>query len=335
MNRKPFLLAVLLAVVLAGWAAFTGGIFDGKVAQALRGSSVYAAPEYRIDLDEARHVIGNRKLTVGFLSPDDDASAVCKNVSRAADGTLFVALTRDDDTWNAYGCSHHTDDIGKGMVAETIISRGIDTFADRPVDTLKVIVVNFDRLVRAGNVPDGARTVDPPLPRYLLAGAALCAVVLGAAAAYALARAAGRRAAQRRIEAETGDDTRSVLNAETGAVSQALIDLDRVYARAVGPQQGTPGAKSFATRYRTVVDRYLDLTRDIASGTAPDPGTSTDSGSDADADSRSGRGSGADADSGSGASDTATLVERARDLSRLAAKLEDDQFARTHHRRSN
>ncbi|MCP2253670.1 hypothetical protein LY13_002424 [Prauserella aidingensis] len=290
--RKPFTLAVLVAVALAGWAAVSGGLFDGAVASRLRASSVYAAPDYDLDRYAAERVIGNRKLTVAFLSPDDDASEVCDDVAGAADGTLFVAMTREGDEWSPYGCSHHTDDIGTGVVAESVISRGTDTFADRPVEALKVMVVNFDQLVRSGHVPDGARTIDPPLPRYLLAGALLGAVVLGSAIAYAVARAIGRRAATRRIDAETGDDARSVLNAETGAVSRALIELDRTYTRAVG---GTSTAQqNFVTRYRHLVDEYVALTRDVAAA---------------------------------GDEDVDALVERARELHRTATELQETPSA--------
>lgn len=286
--RKPFALAVLVAVALASWAAVSGGLFDGPVASTLRTSSVYAAPDYDLDRYAAERVIGNRKLTVAFLSPDDDASEVCDDVAGAADGTLFVAMTREGDEWSPYGCSHHTDDIGTGVVAESVISRGTDTFADRPVEALKVMVVNFDQLVRSGHVPDGARTIDPPLPRYLLAGALLGAVVLGSAIAYAVARAIGRRAAARRVDAETGDDARSVLNAETGAVSRALIELDRTYTRAVG---GTSTAQqNFVTRYRHLVDEYVALTRDVVAA---------------------------------GDEDVDGLVERARELHRTATELQD------------
>ncbi|MBB3661703.1 MULTISPECIES: hypothetical protein [Prauserella salsuginis group] len=288
--KKPFALAVLVAVAFAAWAAITGGLFDGPVASKLRGSSVYAAEDYDFDRDAAAQVIGNRKLTVGFLSPGDDASEVCDDVAGAADGTLFVAMTRDGGDWSTYGCSHHdTDDIGQAMVAETVITRGTGMFVDRPVETLKVMVVNFDQLVRAGNVPDGPRTIDPPLPRYLLAGALLAAVAVGSAVAYAVARAIGKRAAGRRIEAESGDDARSVLNAETGAVSRTIIDLDKAYARAARGS-ATP-QRNFVTRYRRLIDEYVALTREVAAA---------------------------------GADDLDPLVERARGLHRKATRLEDE-----------
>ncbi|MBB3053374.1 Na+/glutamate symporter [Prauserella isguenensis] len=79
--KKPFTPAVLVAVALAGWAAVSGGLFDGPVASTLRASSVHAAPDYDLDTYAAERVIGNRKLTVGFLSPDDDASEVCDDVA--------------------------------------------------------------------------------------------------------------------------------------------------------------------------------------------------------------------------------------------------------------
>ncbi|GAA1229259.1 hypothetical protein GCM10009676_09730 [Prauserella halophila] len=287
--KKPFALAVLVAVAFAAWAAITGGLFDGAVASKLRGSSVYAAADYDLDVAAAERVIGNRKLTVGFLSPGDDASEVCDDVAGAADGTLFVAMTREGGEWSSYGCSHHTDEIGQAMVAESVIARGTDTFTDRPVEALKVMVVNFDQLVRSGTVPDGARTIDPPLPRYLLAGALLGAVAAGSAVAYLVARAIGRRAARHRIEAETGDDARSVLNAETGAVSRTIIDLDKAYARAARGS-ATP-QRNFVTRYRRLIDEYVALTGEVAAA---------------------------------GEDDLDSLVERARELHRKATQLEDE-----------
>ncbi|MEE3919851.1 hypothetical protein V2I01_20870 [Micromonospora sp. BRA006-A] len=86
-------------------------------------------------------------------------------------------MSRDGEDWDTYGCSRlggdGPRDLGRAMVAETTISRGADAFVDRPVEALKVIVLNYDRLVRAGLVPDGARTISPSLPRYLLAGGAV------------------------------------------------------------------------------------------------------------------------------------------------------------------
>ncbi|GAA1190509.1 hypothetical protein [Prauserella alba] len=287
--KKPFTLAVLVAVALAGWAAVSGGLFDGAVASTLRSSSVYSAADYDVDRAEAERVIGNRKLTVGFLSPGEDAGEVCDDVAGAADGTLFVAMTREGGDWSTYGCSHHTDEIGQAMVAESVIARGTGVFVDRPIETLKVMVVNFDQLVRSGHVPDGPRTIDPPLPRYLLAGALLAAVAAGSAVAYAVARAVGRRAAARRIEAETGDDARSVLNAETGAVSRTIIDLDKAYARAA--RGSAAPQRNFVTGYRRLIDEYVAFTREVAAA---------------------------------GEDDLDPLVERARELHRKATRLETE-----------
>ena len=109
-------------------------------------------------------------------------------------------MSRDGDDWDTYGCSRlggdSPRDIGRSVVVESVIGQGADVFVDRPVEALKVIVLNYDRLVRTGLVPDGGRTISPSLPRYLLAGGAVGGVVAGAAVLW-LRRPAGRPAGRR------------------------------------------------------------------------------------------------------------------------------------------
>jgi hypothetical protein len=61
-----------------------------------------------------------------------------------------------------------------------MIGNGLDEFVDRPLDAVKMIVLNFDELVKAAVIPAHARTISPSLPRFLLAIAALGGVLLGA-----------------------------------------------------------------------------------------------------------------------------------------------------------
>ena len=59
--------AVLACLALAGWALWSGGLFDGPVARQVRASSVYAAPGVDLDRAAAERVIGNRRLVVLML----------------------------------------------------------------------------------------------------------------------------------------------------------------------------------------------------------------------------------------------------------------------------
>ncbi|WP_232510826.1 hypothetical protein [Micromonospora maris] len=167
--------AVLVTLVLAGWALWSGGVLDGPIARAVRASSVYVAPGVDLDRPAAERIIGNRRLVVLLMAPGDDLRAACKQTERAASGTLVLVVSRAGQEWDTYGCSRFPQrdnrDFGRAVVMETTISRGIDAFVDRPLEALKVVTLNYDLLVRAGTVPDGARTISPSLPRYLLAGA--------------------------------------------------------------------------------------------------------------------------------------------------------------------
>jgi hypothetical protein len=231
----PFGLAALGCVLLAGWALWSGGILDGPVARQVRSSSVYAAPGTGLDRAAAERVIGNRRLVVLLLGTGADLRAGCHSVRRAADGTLVLVMSRDGDGYRTYGCARLPGatgrTIGKAAAAETTIGEGVDGFADRPLEAMKVIAVNYDLLVKAGLVPDGARTISPSLPRYLIAAAAILAVLLGTVGVYAAGRRAGRLAAARRARSVAAGDQRSALSAAAGVLAQQIIDLDEQYSR--------------------------------------------------------------------------------------------------------
>jgi hypothetical protein len=257
---SAFGVAVLGCLILAGWAVWSAGVFDGPAARQLRTSSVYVAPGVTVDQAAAERVIGNRRLTVAFLAPGTDLSDACDSVSGAADGTLALMLSRDGDDFEKYGCSQlpgkDDENFGKAFVAESMIGNGIDAFTDRPVEALKVAVVNYDLLVRSGAIPDGGRTVSPSLPRYLVAVAAVGTVLLGAAALYLASRRATRTALRRRERRDAEADARTELAAAAAVLAQEIIDLDKRYAR-------DKGKSKFARGYRRLVSDYATLLPDL------------------------------------------------------------------------
>jgi hypothetical protein len=257
---SAFGIAVLGCLVLAGWAVWSAGVFDSPVARQLRSASVYVAPGVPLDQPAAERVIGNRRLVVAFLEPGADLSDACDSLGGAADGTLAVMLSRDGDDYEKYGCSRlpggDDENFGKAFVAESMIGNGIDAFADRPVEALKVLVVNYDLLVRSGAIPDGGRTVSPSLPRYLVAAAAVGTVVLGSPALYLAARRAGRTSVARRERRDAEADERTELAAAAAVLAQQIIDLDKRYARQTGKSR-------FARDYRTLVSDYTNLLPDL------------------------------------------------------------------------
>ncbi|PGH46280.1 hypothetical protein COO58_01430 [Micromonospora sp. WMMA1996] len=276
--------AVLACLALAGWALWSGGLFDGPVARHVRASSVYAAPGVDLDRTAAERVVGNRRLVVLLMSPGADLREACADTERATGGTLVLAMSRDGDDWDTYGCSRvggdSPRDIGRSMVTETVISQGADAFVDRPIEALKVIVLNYDRLVRTGLLPDGARTISPSLPRYLLAGGAVVGVVAGAAALWLGGRRAGRLADARRAGRDARADERAALGAATAVLAQQIIDLDRTggpgYLRLAGDYVGLldevsdPDSGDSVGRLRDRVEelsrRASDLAADAAAG---------------------------------------------------------------------
>ncbi|MEV8511503.1 hypothetical protein [Dactylosporangium sp. NPDC051484] len=281
----PFGLGVLGCLVLAGWALWSGGVLDGPVARQVRSASVYAAPGVGLDVPAAERVIGNRRLVVLLMSPGADLRAACHEVERAASGTLVLAMSRKDDSYDTYGCallSGASDKyFGKAFVAETTISYGIQPFADRPLEAIKVIAVNYDRLAKADMVPADARTISPSLPRYLVAAAAVGSVLVGSAVLYFAARRGGRLAAARRERRDRAIDSRTVLSAAMAAVAQQIIDLDARYADAVrrgaaeramgkprrggGRMRNAPkNTPAFADRYRELTAEYTGMLDDVA-----------------------------------------------------------------------
>ncbi|MBM2620750.1 hypothetical protein JIG36_35145 [Actinoplanes sp. LDG1-06] len=253
--RSPFGLAVVGCLVLAGWALWTGGLLDDTVARTVRGSSVYAAPSYDLDRAAAERVLGNRRVVVLLLDPGADLRDSCGGTERAAAGTVVLAVKPDGEGgFDRYGCAwlpgRDDENFGRAAVAETVIGDGIDAFADRPLEALKVVAVNYDRLVRAGTVPDGARTISPSLPRYLLVAAAFAGVLAGAAAVWAGGRRAARRAAARLDRREAAADARSTLSAASATLAQQIIDLDR----AARPAAVGPAARRLAADYATLLE---------------------------------------------------------------------------------
>ncbi|MFI6820319.1 hypothetical protein ACIBJE_05115 [Micromonospora sp. NPDC050187] len=267
---SPFGLGVLACLVLAGWALWTGGIVDGPIAREVRNSSVYVAPGVDLDEAAAERVIGNRRLVVLLLEPGADLREGCQDVKRAADGTVVLVLSRDDDEYDTYGCAllpdRDDENFGRAFVAEMTISNGIDGFVDRPLEAFKVVTVNYDRLVKAGTVPDGTRTISPSLPRYLVAAAAVLAVLAGSALVYATGLRAGRLTADRRHLRDAHADRRSALSADTAVLAQQIIDLDQRYAR-MKPTAiaGNADHKSFVRDYPTLVTDYADLLDTVTS----------------------------------------------------------------------
>jgi hypothetical protein len=264
----PFGLATLGLLVLAGWAAVTAGVFDGPIGRGARSSSVYIAPGIDVDKAAAEKIIGNRRLVVAFLERDADLSEGCDDTEGAADGTLVVLLRPDGDEFKHYGCAHFPGDddenFGKAFVAETRIASGADQYVDRPLEALKVITVNYDALVKAGVVPDGARTMSPSLPRYLVAVAAIGAVIGGAVTMFVAGRRVGRLAAGHRAERDTSADVRSSLNAKAAVLAKYIIDLDGRVPRA---------DKKFGRDYRKLAADYAELAEDLTAGEL-DPGLS-------------------------------------------------------------
>ncbi|RIJ78314.1 hypothetical protein D1871_03230 [Nakamurella silvestris] len=264
---------VAVCLVLAGWALISGGIFDSGIARQARVSSYYAAPGYDVDQTAAEKILGNRRLVVILLAEGDSTRLrdVCDDVEGAAEGNLVLVLRPDGADLDGYGCAfipgRDDENFGKAAVSETMISAGLDSFVDRPLDALKVIAVNYDRLVRGDFLPDGARTISPSFPRFVVAGTALGAVVLGSVVLNVASRRAGRSAAGRRIALEGGSDRRSVLNARTAVLAGQIIELDNRVGAAVtagSTRRKRQKVMGPADEYRAVVADFTDLMATIA-----------------------------------------------------------------------
>lgn len=262
-----FGLGTVACLLLAIWALWTAGLFEGSAARTVRTTSVYAAPGIGLDTAAAEQIIGNRRLVVVMLEPGSDLSAACDGLGNAAAGTLVLAMAREDDEFDTYGCGYlaggEIDEGGFGSraVAESRIGAGIDGFVDRPLDALKVVVINYDQLVALDVLPNDARTFSPSLPRYLIAAAAITAVVGGALALFLVAQRAGSQAATSSVRREESDDSRAVLSAEMALVARQIIDLD-----------GRPGHRRaaqhahLAVTYSTLLDEIATADRDGRSG---------------------------------------------------------------------
>ncbi|MFL6118078.1 hypothetical protein [Actinophytocola sp.] len=262
----PFGVAVLGLLVLAGWAAWSGGILDGAVARQVRGSSVYVAPGIDLDQRAAERVIGNRRLVVVFLDRDADLAEACEDTEDAAAGTLVVLFRPADDEFDHYGCAHFpgddidSDTFGKAFVAENIVPRGADQFLHRPLDAVKIVAVNYDSLVRSGTVPDGPRAISPSAPRYLLAAAAVLTVIGGAATVFLVSRRLGRLAAQRQGEHAATSDARASLNAKAAVLATHIIELDR---RPTGEQRALAADYAELAAALTAEDPDPDLAKRV------------------------------------------------------------------------
>lgn len=279
----PFGIAVLGLLVLAGWATWSAGVFDNGVARHVRTSSVYAAPGIGLDVAAAERVVGNRRLVVVFLDRDADLDEACDDTSSAAAGTLVVFFKPADDELEHYGCAHFPDDdydgenFGKAFAAETRAPEGADQFLDRPLAAVKVVAVNYDSLVKAGLVPDGARTIEPSAPRYLLAVAAVLTVLGGAVTVFLAGRRIGRLAARRQGEDEAVSDARASLNAKVAVLARHIIELDRRAPRDEHRKLAADYAElatelAADTRDPTLVDRVELLTeraRDLTGAQRP------------------------------------------------------------------
>lgn len=226
---SPFGVAVVGLLVLAGWAVSSAGLFEGELARQVRGSSVYVAPGVDVEAEAAERVVGNRRLVVVFLDRDGDFRQACEETEGAAAGTLVVFFKPGEGEFDHYGCGHFADDdeFGKAYVSETVVPQGADQFLARPLDAVKVLVVNYDSLVRSGTVPDGARAIEPSLPRYLLAGAAVLTVVGGAVTVFLGGRRMGRLTARYRDGGEVVSDARASVRAKAAVLAGYIIDLDR------------------------------------------------------------------------------------------------------------
>lgn len=259
----PFALALVGLVVLAGWALVSAGVFDGAVAREVRASSVYVAPGVEVDEAAAERIVGNRRLVLVFLDPGADPSDECDGTDGAAAGTLVLLLQVSDDEFDTYGCAQFPGDddenFGKAFVAEAQIASGADQFVADPLTAVKVIAVNYDGLVKAGVVPDGSRTVNPALPRYVIAGAAVLAVLGGTVSLYVAARRVGRAAAERRVEAERAGDERGSLQVRVAVLAKQIVELDRRAPRA---------SREFQEKFRPLAADYAVLVEDLAGGDA-------------------------------------------------------------------
>ncbi|AXB47199.1 hypothetical protein [Amycolatopsis albispora] len=261
-----FLVALAVCVVLAGWGLWTGGAFDNDLQSDLRVSSVHVGDGTNIDEQAAEQIVGNRRLVVAWLAPGEDLGEACDELEGPAAGTVGLLLSPAGDEYDTYGCVQmagaEDEGFGKAYVAETQLPAGVDEFVDSPLDALKVVVVNYDTLVRAKTIPDGTRTIAAPLPRFLIAGGALAGVVLGASALYLVSRRAGRVAAARLERRAHAEDVRTRLGAAAAVVAGRLLSLDVEYTRRK-PRLSSKRQANFDERYSALAARYAEVLPEV------------------------------------------------------------------------
>jgi len=124
------------------------------------------------------------------------------------------------------------------------------------------VVVNYDSLVRAEIIPDGTRTIAAPLPRFLIAGAALAGVVLGASVLFLVSRGAGRLAAARQERRAHAEDARTRLGAAAAVVAGRLLSLDAEYTRRK-PRLNSKRQGEFAKRYGALAASYAEVLPEV------------------------------------------------------------------------
>ncbi|QFU89670.1 hypothetical protein [Amycolatopsis sp. YIM 10] len=261
-----FLVALAVCVVLACWGLWTGGVFDDDLQSDLRVSSVHIGEGTDIDEQAAERIVGNRRLVVAWLPQGEDLEDACDELEGPAAGTVGLLLSPAGDEYDTYGCVQMAgaDDegFGRAYVAESQLPSGVDEFVDSPLDALKVVVVNYDSLVRAKTIPDGTRTIVAPLPRFLIAGGALAGVVLGASALYLVSRGAGRLTAARLERRAHAEDARTRLGAAAAVVAGRLLSLDAEYTRRK-PQLSAKQRTKFDKDYGTLAARYAEVLPEV------------------------------------------------------------------------
>lgn len=261
----PYRWVLICCLLLAGWALWSGGIFDSQLASTMRGSSVYADSAYHLDTAAAQQVIGNRRLAVVFLDTADStiAADTCKDLHRAADGALVVIVYAKDGELKNYGCSllpgaGDDKNFGKSFVAESEIATGISGFLDAPLDAVKTMAIKYDALAQAEIVPQDARVFQVSAPRYLLALTAIGAVIVGAALVYVSSRRAGRAIADSVDETIAEGDEQVDLNATMAGIAGTILQVDGRFS--------APGDESagWLADYRKMATDYTALAADIA-----------------------------------------------------------------------
>ncbi|MEJ7650152.1 MAG: hypothetical protein WKF57_14140 [Nakamurella sp.] len=251
---------VVALLAIGGWALVTGGVFDSPVAHTVRSASIWSDPAVGLDDAAARQVIGDRRLVIVVRAANATPSArdACRDLDAAAEGTVVVILTAEADDWATYGCQYlfdSDDDLGRAAVIEERVSTGVGAFPGRPLDAVRTIVVNYDLLVAFDRIPGDARTFRPSLPRYVLAGAALAAVVFGAVGIWWAARRAGRSLGATAAVDQVDSDHRAVLSTAMTAIAHGLLRVDS------RPGEDGTGRNDLFGRYLAIAGRIAEFDR--------------------------------------------------------------------------